>query len=156
GLDDALKLSAAMTRKWAVAEFPRGGGKSVIAAPPDLEHAGRDGLLLRFGEIVDSLRGGYYAGPDLGTTSVDMDVLRRRTGYVSGHSKALGGAGDPAPFTALGVLFGMRACAETALGVDKLAGLCVAVQGVGSVGAQLIELLKRSSATVVATDADGD
>ncbi|MBI1852867.1 MAG: phenylalanine dehydrogenase [Planctomycetes bacterium] len=154
GLEDALKLAAAMTRKWAVVEMPRGGGKAVIAAPPDLERAARDGLLLRYGEIVDSMRGSFYTGPDLGTTSVDMDLLRRRTGYVSGHSKALGGAGDSAPFTALGIFFGMRACAEHAFGADKLAGLSVVVQGVGSVGVQLIELLKRASAIVVATDAD--
>ena len=34
GLDDALRLSAAMTYKCALAGLPAGGGKSVIPLPP--------------------------------------------------------------------------------------------------------------------------
>ena len=33
GLADAMRLSAAMTRKMAVADVPRGGGKAVLAVP---------------------------------------------------------------------------------------------------------------------------
>ncbi len=154
GVEDALRLAAAMTLKWAVAGLPRGGAKAVIAAQLGLEREEREGLMVRYGELVDSLRGGFQTGPDLGTTSLDMDLIRRRTGYVSGHSRSLGGAGDPAPFTALGILFGLRACVEHVFGSDRLAGRSVLVQGAGSVGGALIDLLKRSSAVVVATDAD--
>ena len=116
---------------------------------PDLEHAERDGLLLRYGELVDSLRGAFHTGPDLGTSSLDMDLIRQRTGYVSGHSRGLRGAGDLGPFTALGVLFGMLACVEPVFGSDRFAGRRVVVQGAGSVGMALIELSLRSSAEVV-------
>ena len=35
GLEDALRLSEAMTLKCALAGLPLGGGKSVIALPPE-------------------------------------------------------------------------------------------------------------------------
>ncbi|MGH3000799.1 MAG: Glu/Leu/Phe/Val dehydrogenase dimerization domain-containing protein, partial [Gaiellaceae bacterium] len=33
GLADAMRLSGAMTRKFAAADIPRGGGKAVLAVP---------------------------------------------------------------------------------------------------------------------------
>ena len=44
---DARRLSEGMTYKWAAAGFPRGGGKAVLAVPPGLAAAARDGLLRR-------------------------------------------------------------------------------------------------------------
>ncbi|HEC62361.1 MAG TPA: hypothetical protein ENI27_08930, partial [bacterium] len=43
-LQDALRLAAGMTYKFAVPGFPRGGGKAVVAIPPDLKTNSRVNL----------------------------------------------------------------------------------------------------------------
>jgi leucine dehydrogenase len=63
-----------------------------------------------------------------------------------------GGSGDPGPFTALGVLHGMRACAEEVFGSRTLEGRTVAVQGLGHVGYHLCELLHEDGASLMVTD----
>ena len=65
-----------------------------------------------------------------------------------------GGSGDPSPLTALGVLQGMRACAEEVFGTTSLEGRVVAVQGVGHVGYHLCRLLHEDGASLIVTDVD--
>jgi glutamate dehydrogenase/leucine dehydrogenase len=84
GLTDALRLSAAMTAKCAVAGLPHGGGKTVVALSPgtrlspDLRHA----ILHDIGDTVESLHGEYATGPDVGTGPADMAVIADRTRHV--------------------------------------------------------------------------
>src|ERR671915_650280 len=58
-LDDVLRLAGAMTLKHAAAQTPFGGGKAVIAVPeiPSREDPARRALLLRYADLVESLRG---------------------------------------------------------------------------------------------------
>lgn len=156
GLRDAQRLAAGMTLKWAGIEFPLGGGKAVLAVPRPLEGVEREGLLLRFGALVDSLGGMYGTGVDLGTTPADMNVVGRRTSWVAGRDVDHGGAGDPGPWTALGVFEGMRAAAARVLGSHDLAGRTVVVQGVGGVGRPLAARLAEAGARVLVTDAVAD
>ena len=60
-LDDALRLSSAMTLKCALAGLPLGGGKSVIALPLDLSLTPqlRRDVMLDLGDVIDSLGGSY-------------------------------------------------------------------------------------------------
>ena len=60
GLADALKLSAAMTRKMAVCDVSMGGGKAVLAVPSLPTGEARVELLHRYGDFIGSL-GGLYA-----------------------------------------------------------------------------------------------
>lgn len=154
GLRDAQRLAAGMTLKWAGIEFPLGGGKAVLAVPHPLAGAEREGLLLRFGSLVEGLGGMYGTGVDLGTTPADMEVVGRRTSRVAGRPPEAGGAGDPGPWTALGVFEGMRSAAARAFGSRDLAGRTVLVQGVGGVGAPLARMLDEAGATLLVTDAD--
>lgn len=156
GLRDAQRLAAGMTLKWAGIEFPLGGGKAVLAVPRPLQGADREGLLLRFGDLVEGLGGMYGTGVDLGTTPADMEVVGRRTSRVAGRPPAAGGAGDPGPWTALGVFEGMKVAAAHALGSADLAGRTVLVQGVGGVGSPLADLLREAGATVLVSDRDAD
>jgi leucine dehydrogenase len=91
-------------------------------------------------------------------TMEDMTVIRGVTPFVTGTTVALGGSGDPSEMTAHGVLHGIRAVAEEAglgdLRASGLAGLTVAVQGVGKVGAALAALLRRRGARVIVADLD--
>lgn len=154
GLRDAQRLAGGMTLKWAGIEFPLGGGKAVLAVPGPLSGTAREGLLLRFGDLVEGLGGMYGTGVDLGTTPADMEVVGRRTSRVAGRPAEAGGAGDPGPWTALGVFEGMRAAAGRVLGSSDLAGVTVLVQGVGGVGRPLVDRLVEAGARVLLSDAD--
>src|SRR3989442_9434932 len=154
GLQDAMRLSAGMTAKLAVADLGLGGGKAVLAVPKVPEGHERNAVLHRYGDIVASLGGGFITSSDVGTGESDMDVIAERTEHVFGRSQAKGGAGDPGPFTAVGVFHGIKASLAHVFGSGDLSGRKVLVQGVGSVGAALAELLGRDSAVVLVADVD--
>ena len=93
---DATRLAAAMTTKMAVAGLPMGGGKSVIALPAP--RAALDGarwrrILQINAANVHKFGGTYTTGPDIGTSSADMDILRETTPFAFGRSAATGGPG---------------------------------------------------------------
>ncbi len=154
-LQDALRLSEAMTLKYAVADFPRGGGKCVIAPPENFDQAGRQALLLRYGSLVKSFGGTFETGPDVGSSPADMDIIGE-TGapHVFCRTPERGGAGDSAPATALGLFYGIGAVCEKLFGSDSVAGRRVLVQGVGSVGRLLIDLLDDAGAEVILSELD--
>ena len=154
GLRDAMRLSAGMTAKLAVADLGLGGGKAVLAVPEIPTGDERRALLHRYGDMVASLRGAFITSSDVGTGESDMDVIAERTEHVFGRSQAKGGAGDPGPFTAVGVFHGIKASLEHVYGTDDLSGRKVLVQGAGSVGGPLAELLGRGGATVLVADVD--
>jgi leucine dehydrogenase len=90
----------------------------------------------------------------VGTSTEDANYIRVETSHVVGVDVTRGGSGDPSPLTALGVLHGMRACAEEVFGTTSLEGKVVAVQGVGHVGYHLCRLLHEEGASIIATDAN--
>ena len=153
---DAMRLAEAMSYKWAAADFPRGGGKAVIAVPPALGAAAREGLLRRYGALLAELSGRFYTGGDLGTSSEDMDVIAE-TGapYVFSRTPERGGAGGSGSWTALGVFAAIETVCERLFGESSPRGRRVVVQGAGSVGAPLIERLAAAGARVAAADPDG-
>jgi leucine dehydrogenase len=151
-----MRLSAGMTAKLAVADLGLGGGKAVLAMPKIPQGEERSALLHRYGDIVASLGGSFITSSDVGTGESDMDVIADRTEHVFGRSVAKGGAGDPGPFTAVGVFHGIKASLEHVHGSDDLSGRTVLVQGVGSVGAALAELLGRDGAQVLVADVDAE
>ena len=145
---DALRLSRGMTYKSALAELPLGGGKAVVLGDP-----GRDksaALWRAFGRAIERLGGRYVTGEDVGTSVADLEVVRTATAHVAGIPE--GGAGDPSPATAFGVFVGIQAAARRRLGGDGLAGLRVAVQGLGHVGLCLAEHLADAGAELVVAD----
>jgi leucine dehydrogenase len=152
-LTDALRLSRGMTYKNAVAGLPFGGGKSVILAA---DHAPKSRALFEaFGRAVDSLQGRYITAEDVGISVDDMQIVQGETPFVSGlaqHGASAGG--DPSPWTALGVFYGIEAAVAARLGKDSLAGIKVAVQGTGHVGFELCRLLHEAGANLVVADVD--
>jgi leucine dehydrogenase len=85
-----------------------------------------------------------------------MEFIRVETSHVVGVDVTHGGSGDPSPFTALGVLQGIRACVEEVFGDDSLRERSVAVQGLGHVGWHLCELLRREGARLTVSDLRGE
>lgn len=153
-LIDVLRLSKGMTYKAAAAGLNLGGGKAVIIGDPKKDKT--ECLFRAFGRYVESLNGRYFTAEDVGTDVNDMEFIYMETKYVTGIDVKQGGSGDPSPFTAHGVLMGIKACAKERFGSDSLKGLRVAVQGVGNVGSSLIDLLYKEKAHVIATDSDRD
>lgn len=153
-LQDAMHLSAAMTRKLAVAGLPLGGGKAVIAVPQIPHGEQRRALFLRYADLIASLGGTYRTSSDLNTGESDMDVIGERTEYVFGRSVQAGGSGSPAPPTAVGVYHGIRASLLYAFGSGDVKGRTVIVQGAGGVGSSLADLLANAGASVLVADLD--
>jgi leucine dehydrogenase len=149
---DALRLARGMSYKNAMANLPFGGGKSVILG--DSRQGKPREALEAFGRLVDSLGGRYITAEDVGTSPADMERIARVTPFVSGRAHAPGEAGgDPGPKTALGVYLGIRAAVRFRLGRTDLAGLTVAVQGVGGVGEPLCRLLAAEGVRLKVADA---
>ncbi|WP_069147285.1 Glu/Leu/Phe/Val family dehydrogenase [Rhodococcus erythropolis] len=147
---DVLRLSRGMTYKAAVAGVDLGGGKAVIIGDPAT--AKTDELLGAYAKFVQTLGGRYITAGDVGTNSNDLDIIGRNTDFVVGRNATVGGSGDSAPMTALGVFQSMRAAAQSHWGTPSLAGKAVGVEGTGKVGYELIKLLLADGATVLATD----
>jgi leucine dehydrogenase len=154
GLQDAMRLSAAMTQKLAVAGLPFGGGKAVLAVPGIPLGEQRRALLLRYANLVGSLGGTYRTSSDMNTGPADMDVIGERTEYVFGRSVEAGGSGNPGPSTAVGVYHGIRASLLHVFGSAELEGRIVVVQGAGAVGSPLAGQLANAGASVLVTDID--
>ena len=156
-LADVLRLSRAMTYKQAAANLPYGGGKAVLAMPavPERGSAERRDLLLAYAALVDSMHGTYVTAADMNTGPPDMDVIGERTPHVLGRSRERGGSGDPGGGTAIGVFHGIRATCLRAFGTPDLDGRSILVQGAGSVGGRLLDLLHAEDARLLVSDVDG-
>ncbi len=153
-LGDALRLSAAMTLKNAAAGLDAGGGKSVIALPPGtvLDAERRRAAFLDLGDAVESLHGLYRTAEDVGSTTEDMLVVSERTEHVVGLPDAVGGSGEPAGPTSLGVYESLRATLERIGGSADVAGRRITVSGLGQVGSRLAVRLAAEGAVLTVTD----
>lgn len=149
-LKDVLRLSRGMTYKSSLAGLNLGGGKAVIIG--DSRKQKSEALMRRFGQFVDSLGGKYITAEDVGISTKDMEYVRLETNHVAGLPEYLGGSGDPSPVTAYGVYMGMKAAAKRQFGSDSLTGKKVLVQGVGHVGAALVDLAMKEGAEVMISD----
>jgi glutamate dehydrogenase/leucine dehydrogenase len=151
GLADAMKLSGAMTRKFAAADIPRGGAKAVLAVPQLPDGDARRNLLLRYGELVAALGGTYRTAGDMNISPADLDIVAERCPWVYGTT---GRGGNSARGTAIGTLHAIRATIEHLFGSSSLSGRRILVQGAGSVGADLVRLLQAEGADVLVSDVD--
>ena len=151
-LTDVLRLSKGMTYKAATAGLNLGGGKAVIIGDPKTQKT--EGMFRAFGAFINSLNGKYITAEDVGTSVRDMEYVFMETPYVTGIPPAFGGSGDPSPYTAHGVLMGIKATVQEKFGKKDLAGIRVAVQGLGSVGSHLVQYLVKEGAQITVADID--
>lgn len=155
-LTDVLRLSKGMTYKSALANLPLGGGKSVIVGDPTAPRG--EGLMEAMGDFIDTLGGHYIGAEDSGIGVADIKAMNSRTRHVAGlverHlSDGTLASGDPSPSTAYGVFVGIKTSLGRRFGTTSLEGVKVAVQGVGNVGRNLVELLVNHGAHVCVADA---
>jgi glutamate dehydrogenase/leucine dehydrogenase len=156
GLEDALRLSAAMTRKVAVSQLDNGGGKTVVAIPDGaaINKQRRADALRDAGEAVASLGGRYAIGPDVGTDAADMAIIGECTEHVFCKPPELGGSGDPSPHTAAGVVAALRAACSRVYGSADLRGRRFAISGLGKVGGHVARELTTAGASLMVSDID--
>jgi leucine dehydrogenase len=152
-MTDALRLSRGMSYKNAMAGLAMGGGKAVILA--DADRVKTPQMIAAFARSVESLNGSYVTAQDVGMSADDMIAIAQGTRHVAGLPARAGFAGgDPGPSTALGVFLGVKAAVKRALGKDDMAGVHVAVQGLGSVGGGLARHLAAAGARLTLADKD--
>jgi len=144
---DALRLAVGMSYKSAISDLPLGGGKSVLIKPR--RPIDREAYFAAFGRFVHELGGRYITAMDSGVEITDMDIISNYTPYVTTISRH---NGDPAPFTALGVLRGIEAAVKFKLQRDNLVGVHVAIQGMGHVGYDLAKRLHALGAKLTICD----
>lgn len=153
-IEDVLRLSKGMTYKAAISGLKLGGAKAVIIGDPRTQKT--PGLLQRFGEFVETLKGRYITAKDVGIGGSDLMEMKKRTQHILGieGESNPNSSGDPSPLTAWGVYNGMKACAQQAWGSPSLKAKTIAVQGLGYVSYYLIRHLVEEGARIIATDVD--
>ena len=156
-LKDVLRLSRGMTFKNAVAGLPLGGGKCVVIGDPNASD--KTDKLRALARHVQRLGGRYWTAIDVGASAEDVDVMGEECEFVFAGARELADDAPASHYTSLGGFRGVRAVARFLRGsgdLMDLAGLTVAVQGVGKTGVDLIRQLVESGAEVVAADIDLD
>lgn len=151
---DVLRLSRGMTYKCAVSNVMCGGGKTVIIGDPQKDKS--DEFFQSLGTFVETLKGRFWTGTDVGTVGMDFVSAHKQTNFVNGLPVEYGGSGNSGIITAWGVYNGMKSTAKEVFGSDSLQGLTVAIQGLGKVGQVLTRYLLEEGAKVVATDIFAD
>ncbi len=146
---DAERLAFGMARKAAALNLPYCGGKTVLRGDPAMIKS--PALWKALGEAINSLKGVYIGGEDVNVSLDDVATLSRETRFVVGTPD---GCGNPAPYTALGVFRAMKAAAHYRFGSPLLRGRSVLLQGAGSVGTAVAELLHREGAAILVCDVD--
>jgi leucine dehydrogenase len=114
----------------------------------------RPEMFAALGRVIEQLSGAYIAAEDVGSTPADMREIARHTRHVTGLAPEDGGGGDPSPTTAYGCFIAVKATAQAAFGRDELAGLHIAVQGLGNVGFALARHLWAAGARLTVSDID--
>ena len=141
-LTDVLRLAKGMTFKAAGADLSLGGGKAVLMG--DAKTLKTPAYFEAYGYYVEQLKGRYITAEDVNTTTQDMVHIAKQTNHVVGRE---GKSGNPSPFTALGVFYGIQASVAYALPKKPFSSLRFAVQGVGQTGTYLIDQLVQAGVT---------
>ncbi len=149
-LRDVLRLSKGMTYKSACADTGLGGGKAVIIGDSKTEKT--EARFRAMGRFIDSLGGRYITAEDVGVGIRELEWIRKETKHVTGLSRRSGSSGNPSPFTARGVMRGLRACAEEAFGTSRLDNFHYACQGLGHVGGDVVLGLSMLGAWITVSD----
>jgi len=150
-LRDVMRLSRAMTHKCVLTGLAAGGAKLVA-----LEDTGVDwaGAYRHIGDVVESLRGTFYTGPDVGTGAQELGWVAERTEFVTRPDET--GPGELPEATAEGVFAGIAAGLRHLDGEESWPDRTIVIQGLGAVGSRLAGRLVECGARVLGVDVDGD
>lgn len=145
-LRDALRLSKMMSYKCALAGINYGGAKGVIIDNPKL--SSKKDVIIDYARAVDYLGGRYISGADVGITWEDSRLMKSHTPYVGGFSR------DITKETGLGIMFALEACLGEVFASVSLNERSFSIQGVGKIGADVLERLYSKAKDIVIADID--
>lgn len=152
-LEIALALSESITLKAALAGLNCGGGACVIVPSTHVmedeqqqrwrPHS-REALFRALGRELSPLSGRIILTEDVGVEAEDIDfVAQESRGTLRGKTSSA---------TAYGVYRGMKAAARHVLGSESLRGVAITVYGLGALGRELSEHLRREEAVLTLAD----
>lgn len=144
-LRDALRLSRAMSYKAALAGLPGGGAKAVII-DKNFSESKKNKIFCEYAKRVNYLSGKFVTGSDVGLTKVDVNKMRKLSPCFVGTKV------DPVKYTALGIFHSIRISLENLFGNGDIQNRSFLIQGVGKVGAGLLELLYEQTHNIYVTD----
>ena len=145
-IEEALRLSYAMTFKNAIIDEPFGGSKAVVIGDPNKDKSKE--YLHAIGDFIQSMRGSFLTGVDMGLSLDDAKIISKRTKYIF-NSKGCSGV-----TTGHGVYKGLKETVREYFGSDNLDGKTIVVQGLGYVGGTLVELLSQHKVNIIVADTD--
>ena len=138
-LNDALKLSKAMSLKNSICGINFGGGKAVI----NLNGIKKTSELYEsYGEVVNKLNGSYITAGDVGTTNEDLLRVNKSTNYVGGIKLETSGP------TAVGIYNAINTTYNY-LEKKPINNATVAISGIGKVGSKLAKLLFKKNVKLI-------
>jgi leucine dehydrogenase len=134
-----------------MAETGLGGAKSVIICNPKNK---TKEMLLAFAEAINKLEGLYTGAEDSGCSVADVNFIGHHTPYVVGLSSRKKQR-KPFSLSQPGERFrGIQAVLQMIDGSTSVEGKTVAIQGLGSVGALLADILFWHGAKLIVSDID--
>lgn len=154
-VSDGMRLAQGMTRKNALAGLWWGGGKGILIHNPEHDKNDpeyRKSVYQNYGRFISSINGCYITAEDVGTCEADMANVFSQTRFTTCIPGQFGGSGNPSSATALGVVCGMEAAVDF-LGIGKLQGKTIAIQGMGNVAEPMMGyLFERGVKKIIAAD----
>ncbi len=106
----------------------------------------KEEALKEFADVLNSMEGTYFAGPDIGIERSDLELLSGLAPNVACESD--GKLGSIAEHTATGVWHAIRACLERI----PMKSSPLAVQGMGAVGTALVRIANQQNLRLVISD----
>lgn len=151
GIEDATKLIDVMTKKCVIIgkKYNGGysGGKGVIMGDPKIQKT--PDMLRRYGKFIQSLNGRLQTGTDMNINLKDIEYMAETSKFIDGLASGLGDTAIP---TAFGIYVAMKIMCKHRYGDADLKNKIIAVQGVGSVGSDLVGRLVEDGANVIIAD----
>ena len=145
-LNEALRLSKAMSLKNSVCGINFGGGKAVInlkgiKKSPELYES--------YGELVDQLNNTYITAGDVGTSMEDLISINKNTKYVSGIKLETSAPTAQGIFNAINTTYSF-------LTNKELKESTISISGIGKVGSKLSKLLFEKNVNLIISNIGRD
>jgi glutamate dehydrogenase/leucine dehydrogenase len=148
-LDDVLQLSKSMSYKAALAGLKYGGAKGVIMAPrPDSKLT--PAIVKAYAEKVNYFGGHFITGADVGLNGKDVKTMAKSSPYMVGVKS------DPVKYTVLGLFYSIQVSLNEYYGSDDFSGRTFAIQGVGKIGSNLLDLIYGKAKKIVIADLNSE
>ncbi|MCU0287124.1 MAG: leucine dehydrogenase [Acidobacteria bacterium] len=147
---ESLRLSELMTYQAATADVDSGGANALLLGNPKTDK--NEAYFRAVGRFIESLKGKMIIAPDLGTDIQDFKYIQRETNHTIFESDVDQKSRPAAQITAHGLYWGIKACAKKVFGTSDLTGRRFAVQGLGDVGKNIVDYLKKEKTILYVSD----